>query len=298
MIKRLFCVGIAFVFVFALSCEAALDVQTLVTKNNTNVWFVEDHNVPVVSVVMSFKAGTSQAPKNKVAVASFLSALLVEGAGDLDAKAFHEKLQDLGISLDVGEDLDRLTFSLRTPARSWKQALDLLKLVLSKPRFDVDAFGRVKESLLSNLENAKLTPQWQAATALNDVLYKDHPYGAMMRTAQDIHAINERDVIHFMKNLVAKDGMVVGICGDLSPLDVLAAIQELEALLPEKGFYKDIKPVVFPQKGIALSPTPKCRPFLPSRTAHGRCRLLKTEYSVLCFGRIQFSVLVDGGVAS
>ena len=253
MIKRLFYVGIAFVLSVASPCEAALDVQTLATKNDTNVWFVEDHNVPVVSVVMSFKAGTSQAPEQKVAVASFLSALLVEGAGDLDAKAFHEKLQDLGISLDVGEDLDRLTFSLRTPARSWRQAFDLLKLVLSKPRFDADAFERVKEGLISNLENEKLTPQWQAGTALNDVLYKDHPYGAMMRTAQDIHAINERDVIHFMKNHVAKDGMIVGICGDLKASDVLAATQELETFLPAKGFYKEIKPVDFPQKGVSLS---------------------------------------------
>lgn len=255
MIKRLFCIGIAFVLVsvIAPSCAAALDVQTLSTKNKTNVWFVEDHNVPVVSVVMSFRAGSAQAPENKVAVSSFLSALLVEGAGDLDAKAFHEKLQDLGISLDVDNDLDRLTFSMRTPARSWRQALDLLKLVLSKPRFEAQAFERVREGLISSLENAKLTPQWQASTSLNDVLYKNHPYGAMIRTTQDINAINERDVVHFMKNNVATDGMIVGICGDLKAGDVLAAIEEIETLLPEKGFYKSIKPVEFPQKGLSLS---------------------------------------------
>lgn len=233
--------------------SAMLKIQDLTAQNAVKAWFVEDHSVPVVSFVMSFQAGQTQAPKGKVALPGFLAAILLEGAGDMDAKAFAERLQDRGIALSVSSDQDRFFVSVRTPRRHWDEALRLMKTMLTKPRFDLDAFERVRQSLVQGFENAKLTPQWKANDVFLQTLYKDHPYGRTIASSADINAINVKDLDHFLRQYLAKDSVIVGACGDLSPQELEASLKDLTDVLPAKGHYADVPDFVYPQGGEEIS---------------------------------------------
>ncbi|MBA4117378.1 MAG: hypothetical protein C0514_00580 [Candidatus Puniceispirillum sp.] len=242
------------VLMVSLASQAqALRIQDLKTKSGLTAWFVEDHSVPVVSLVMSFQAGSTQAPKDKIALPDFLASILTEGAGDLDAKSFAERLQDKGISISVSSTPDRLFVAMRAPRRHWQEGLSLLKLMLTKPRFDPDAFERVRQSMIQGFENAKLTPGWKASEALTELLYKDHPYGATVKSAADINAINVKDLDHFLRQCVATDSMIVGGCGDVSPQDLVSAVEEITKSLPVKGDYKAVAEASFPDQGETRS---------------------------------------------
>jgi zinc protease len=264
--------------VWSAPSTAQVSVTALTSSSGINFWFAEDHSVPVLSLVMSFRAGHAEAPAEKVAAASILPDLLLEGAGDLDTKAFHERLQTLGITISASSDDDRLTVLMRTPITQLSEATKLLHLVLTQPRFDEDAFERLKESLIQSTENILQTPGWKAADALDTALFpKGHPYAAGIRSVEELRPLNSRDVKHFMKDHLAKDDLKIGICGDLTSEAVLQLVDTLTKDLPEKGSYKKIEDAPFPAKGQDLF-TPSIQPQSVVLFAHPGLRYDHPDY--------------------
>jgi len=80
--KKLF----AFFFLLLLSAPAfATDVKPIDLGRNVQVWFVEDHTLPIVSVAISFPAGSAYDPAGKAGLADFTASLLNQGAGSRTA---------------------------------------------------------------------------------------------------------------------------------------------------------------------------------------------------------------------
>ena len=81
----------ALLFVAAVPARAA-DVKNIDLGKQATVWFVEDHTVPIVSFNISLPAGAAYDPGAKPGLASFAASLMDEGAGTMDAAAFHRAL--------------------------------------------------------------------------------------------------------------------------------------------------------------------------------------------------------------
>src|ERR1700761_1902081 len=77
---------------FAPAPARAADIKNLDLGKNTEVWFAEDHTVPIVALVAAMPAGSAYDPAGKPGLAAFAASLIDEGAGGLDSKAFHEAL--------------------------------------------------------------------------------------------------------------------------------------------------------------------------------------------------------------
>jgi zinc protease len=74
-----------FVLGAAASASQALEIQQVRSKKGITAWLVEDHTVPVIAMNYAFKGGGAADPKGKFGLAHFLSAMLDEGAGDMDS---------------------------------------------------------------------------------------------------------------------------------------------------------------------------------------------------------------------
>ena len=92
------------------------------------VWFAEDHTVPIVSLVAALPAGSAYDPGGKAGLAAFAASLIDEGAGGIDSKAFHEALADTRDPVPANVERDYLVVSVvtltRKSARSDASAAD------------------------------------------------------------------------------------------------------------------------------------------------------------------------------
>ena len=88
----------------------AANIQNLDLGKAAQVWFAEDHTVPIVSFNISLPAGSAYDPAGKAGLAAFAGAMIDEGAGGLDSKAFHEALANRAISFSARPDRDYLVF--------------------------------------------------------------------------------------------------------------------------------------------------------------------------------------------
>ncbi len=84
----------------------ATTVERVISPQGIEVWLVEEHSVPLITVEFVFRGGAALDPAGKEGLAMMTSALLSEGAGDLDSHAFKTKLDDRAIHLGFSSGMD------------------------------------------------------------------------------------------------------------------------------------------------------------------------------------------------
>ncbi len=102
-------------------------------------WFVQDATVPLIAMEYAFAGGAAQDPADKPGVGNMVGDLLDEGAGDLDAKTFHERLERRAIELSFSSARDNFRGSLRMLKDTSDEAFDLLRMALTSPHFEAEA---------------------------------------------------------------------------------------------------------------------------------------------------------------
>ena len=209
----------------AAPAGAATKVQAVTSPGGIAAWLVEDHSVPVVTFDVDFRGGAALDPADKAGLASLAADLLDEGAGTLDSQAFQGKLEDLAASLDFGVGEDDMDASLRSITANLAPSLELLHLALTAPRFDETSLARVKGQLLDELAREQRRPQHVAGRLWLENAFGDHPYARPRQgTPETIARIGAEDLRALVKRRFAKDDMIIGVVGDITP-------ETLEALL-------------------------------------------------------------------
>src|SRR6201994_4886751 len=149
---------LAAALLMALPAQAA-NIQNIDLGKKAEVWFAEDHTVPIVAFNISLPAGSAYDPAGKAGLAAFTGAMIDEGAGNLDSKAFHEALANRAISFSARAERDYLTISISTLKENAPEALRLLQLALTKPRFDNEPLTRVRTQVIQSLQQDQVEPQ-------------------------------------------------------------------------------------------------------------------------------------------
>jgi zinc protease len=196
----------------------AVTIEAVESAHGIKAWLVEDHSLAVVTIDASFTGGAALDPAAKAGLANLTCDLLDEGAGELDSTAYQGKLEDLATSLDFGAGADTIGVNLRSVTQNLAPSLALLHLALAAPRFDPAAVARVKGQLLASLASADRQPraiadrQWRAA------MFGDHPYARRLRgTPETVAAIGVDDLRGLVRDRFAKDVLLIGVVGDITP---------------------------------------------------------------------------------
>src|SRR5439155_5303077 len=108
----------------------ALEVQEVASPGGIKAWLVEEHSVPLVAIRFAFVGGGVQDPAGKEGLAVMVADLLTEGAGDMSAQIFKEKLSQLGSRLSLSGGRDAIYGGLETLSKRFAPSADLLRLVL------------------------------------------------------------------------------------------------------------------------------------------------------------------------
>jgi zinc protease len=211
----------------------AIEVQEVVSPGGIMAWLVEDHTVPLISVGVGFHGGGAFDPDGKGGVAHFVSALLDEGAGDLDSQAFQQQLNDLAIDLSFDAGIDDFTGSLRTLTDRRDVAFDLLRLAMTAPRFDDEPVERIRGQLLAILADGATDPGSIADRILWHTAFPSHPYGRPTSGTKDsINSISRDDLRRFVAERLARDNMVIGVVGDISADELKPLLDQTFGALP------------------------------------------------------------------
>ena len=220
---------------------SAMTIEKIVSPSGIEAWLVREKAVPLVTLNYAFHGGSTQDEADKSGTANLVADLLDEGAGDLDSKAYHERLENHAIELTFQVGRDYLHGSLRTLNEHRDEAFELLRLALSKPRFDVDAVNRVREQELALLRRDTTNPNDLANRRWWQTAFPGHPYGRETKgTLETVPRITADDMRNYVHRVFARNELKISIVGDVDAKTAGALIDHAFAGLPAKN---DLKPV-------------------------------------------------------
>lgn len=219
----------------------AMKIQQVKSPGGIEAWLVEEHSVPLVAMRFGFRGGSSQDPEGKVGVANFLSAMLDEGAGDLSSSAFQELQEELAMRMSYSDARDAFYGNFETLSENRAESVKLLRLALTRPRFDADAVERIKKQLLANLVYAERDPDKVASKTWFASAFPGHPYGRYASgTAESIGAITSQDLEAFRKRNFARDNLKISVVGDIDAATLGQMLDEIFGDLPAKAELNEV----------------------------------------------------------
>jgi zinc protease len=220
---------------FPLSASAT-KIERIVSPGGIMAWMVYEPSVPLIALDFAFKGGASQDPPEKAGLATMAVALLDEGAGDIDSKTFHERVEAKAIELSLDATRDYVSGSMRTLTENRDEAAELLKLALTAPRFDAEDVERIREQMLSGLRRAATSPTDLASERWWATAFPGHPYGRPGRgTLASVPTITADDLRAFTHKVFARDNLKVAIVGNIDAATAGKLIDQVFGGLPAKA---------------------------------------------------------------
>ncbi|MDP3417662.1 pitrilysin family protein [Falsiroseomonas sp.] len=240
-----------------------VEIQQVSAPGGQTAWLIEDHSVPVVSLAWGWGGGAAlDAPEHGGALAMG-SALLTEGAGDLDALAFADALRDSAIGLGFSAQRDGFEGSLRALLPALPDAVRLANLAMRAPRLEESAIARVRARALAGARAALETPRGQVGRAFWAAAYPDHPAGRPTSgTVETLTDLPEQAIRDALSRQLRTGGVLVAASGAITAAQLAEILPQLFAGLPEtappeapplpafRNFPTLVVPVTAPQSAI------------------------------------------------
>jgi zinc protease len=231
-----FALTIAVVFGLAGPGQAAVDIQEVTTPGGITAWLVEEDAVPFTALEIRFAGGGSLDREGKRGAINLMTATIEEGAGDLDAQAFSVARDELAAAFSFDVSRDGLSVSARFLTENRDEAIALLKLALTEPRFDQSAIDRVREQILSNIRSDMTDPNTIASQIAAELTFGDHPYGSSLDgTLESVATLTREDIVNAYRDVIVKDRVYVGAAGDISAEELAVLLDDLLGDLPTGG---------------------------------------------------------------
>ena len=156
-------------------------VQRFQLDNGIDVFLVERHTIPTVTVRLAFEGGGIQDPPGQEGLISLCVSLMTDGTEKLDKLAFEATLADLASSIGSEAGADWQTFSMSALTRNLEPTLDLFVDSLLRPGMRADEFERNTRRRIEALRAVRGSVGGVAGRVQSSVIYgPKHPHGRII----------------------------------------------------------------------------------------------------------------------
>jgi zinc protease len=139
----------------ALAPDAPFHVPSVATSrlpNGLELFVVERHELPLVSVALLSRAGSVLDPPGKQGLAKLVAHTMGRGTRSRNALAIEEALGDLGTTLSTAVELERVQHALEVQKENLPKALDLVADIVRSPSFPASELERERKLQLDEID--------------------------------------------------------------------------------------------------------------------------------------------------
>ena len=203
-------------------------ISTRELPNGLRIVVLEQHELPLVDVMLQVRSGGETDPAGKVGMADLVAAMLTEGTANRTALQIADQAAFLGIQLNASSSWERSTIALHAPTAQLDSALALFSDVALRPAFPAADLERVRKVRLTALQQLRDRAPAIADRAFASAVFGDHPYGRPLAgTEGSVASITREDVQRFYTTYYRPNNATLLVVGDVRPDDVERRAREL-----------------------------------------------------------------------
>ncbi|HVP46150.1 MAG TPA: pitrilysin family protein [Bryobacteraceae bacterium] len=216
--------------------------------NGLAVVLIDDQRFPLVTVRLSFQAGSKFDPNELPGLSGMVASLLTQGTKTRSFREIGEELASIGGSLDGHSSPDILTVGGHVLAENTPKLLDLLADVTLNASFPESEVQLRKQNRKQALLAQHAQPDFLAREKFDELVFGNHPYHYVAPTMESIDRMNQTAMIEFRDSHLLPNNAVLVLLGKLPPRD------ETMRLVREKfGSWKEKPAPAAPAKSFPES---------------------------------------------
>jgi zinc protease len=203
------------------------DFERHAMANGLTAWLVPLPERELVSVHLLSDAGAAAEDETQGGIAALTAQLLVTGTQTLDAAAFAERTERLGIEVGSESSWDSARAGFTALATHLDDGLALLAEMVRSPRLDEGEFERLKGERLNDILQARADPGRLADESFLREVYADGaPYGRLSAgRPETVGSLSIDDARAFHATRYAANVGDIIVAGGIAPQTALASIE-------------------------------------------------------------------------
>ena len=231
----------------AFSSEAAVKIKHWQTASGSDVYFVENHDLPIIDMALNFPAGSARDTAATSGVAGVTKYMMTLGAAGMNEEVITNKFADIGAILGGELDADRAAFKLRTLTSEQAKALETFNQILHKPDFPQAVLDREKVRIIAGINESATMPESISSKAFMKALYGAHPYSLdESGEVESITAMKRDGLVAFYKQYYSAKSAVIALIGDMTEAQARAIAESTSSGLPQTPAVAKIAEVTYP----------------------------------------------------
>ncbi len=218
----------------SVCAKAGLEIQHWQTSAGSEVYFVENHALPMADISVNFPAGYARDSVATSGAAALTRYLMTLGAGGLNEETLTNRFADIGAVLGGSFDADRANFKLRTLSSERDRALATFKTILHQPDFPPAILTREKARFIASLQEAETSPESIVKKAFDQAVYGAHPYSLQEDgEVASIQSLQVDTLRQFYQQHYVARSAVITLMGDLTTDQAKQVAEQLSQGLPQ-----------------------------------------------------------------
>jgi zinc protease len=228
----------------------APEAVDIALSNGLQGFFIENHEIPVVDVVLLVKTYFPERDKyglNEMAQWVIRNGGTATWPGD----KLNDELEFLAANIEVyGGDLST-SFAVNCLKKDLPRVLDIFADLVRNPSFPDDKIDMKRKTMLEDIRRENDQPSDVSRREFTKLIYKDHPYG-WEPTVPSVNAITRDDLVRFHSTYFHPNNAIIGVSGDVTKDEIVQALEKVFAGWPTTN-------VAIPKvPELTTTPEPSC----------------------------------------
>ncbi len=186
-------------------------------SSKTRCVFVDNKELPLISIDIWCKAGSSFEDADKNGTAHFLEHMIFKGSNKIMPGEFDHKIESLGGLSNASTGYDDVHYHVLVPPRNFRESLALLTNIVISPDFNPDEFIKEKGVVIDEIKQQNDQPEERLFNYfLKRVWLSPNYANSILGTENSIKNIEINDLVKFHSKHYTTEKICIAIAGNLS----------------------------------------------------------------------------------
>jgi len=176
------------------------DVNYYTHSSKTRCVFVDNKEMPLISIDIWCKAGSSFEDVGKNGTAHFLEHMIFKGSNKIMPGEFDDKIESLGGISNASTGYDDVHYHVLIPPNNFRESLALLTNIVVSPNFNPDEFIKEKGVVIDEIKQQNDQPEERLFNYFLKRVWLNHYYSnSILGTEDSIKNLGINDLKKFHK---------------------------------------------------------------------------------------------------
>jgi predicted Zn-dependent peptidase len=186
-------------------------------SSKTRCVFVDNKELPLISIDIWCKAGSSFEEVNKNGTAHFLEHMIFKGSKKIMPGEFDHKIESLGGLSNASTGYDDVHYHVLVPPNNFSESLALLTNIVFSPNLNPDEFIKEKGVVIDEIKQQNDQPEEKLFNYfLKRVWLSSYYANSILGTEQSIKKLEISDLEKFHRKYYTTENVCIAIAGNLS----------------------------------------------------------------------------------